>query len=59
MRTDTLSHTLQRHGNFITDLQFSGDGKFLLSAGMDKQIIIWDYNIGASVCTYVAHCPLK
>ena len=59
MRTGALSHTLQRHTDFITDLKFSSCGNFLLSAGLDKQIIVWDYEIGASIVTYTAHCPLR
>ena len=59
MRTGALSHTLQRHLDFITDLRFSTCGNFLLSASLDKQIITWDYRIGASIATYAAHCPIE
>ena len=59
MRNGALSHTLQRHTDFITDIQFSSCGRFLLSAGLDKQIVVWDYDLGASIATYTAHCPLQ
>ena len=59
MRTGALSHTLQRHQDFITDIKFSDCGRFLLSASLDKQIIVWEYDIGASVAAYTAHCPLR
>ena len=59
MRTGALSHTLQRHQDFITDVKFSSCGRFLLSASLDKQILIWEYDIGSSVASFTAHCPLR
>lgn len=48
--------TLQTgHSDDITALAASPDGKFLLSAGKDNVIILWDYTLGKEIRRYKSH----
>lgn len=38
--------TLVGHDNWITDLHFHPNGKFLISTADDRSIRIWDLNLG-------------
>ncbi len=43
--------TLEGHKDFIRDIVFSPDGKYLASASMDKTIRVWDMSTGKSLYT--------
>ena len=38
--------TLSGHDNWVTDLMFHPNGKYLISTADDKSIRIWDLNLG-------------
>ena len=59
MKTGALLHSMFRHQDFITQLQFACNGRFLVSCSNDKQIIIWDYQNRKSVASFHAHCPIS
>ncbi len=43
--------TLEGHKDFIRDIVFSPDGKYLASASMDKTVRVWDMSTGKSLYT--------
>lgn len=45
-RTGRCVLTLVGHDNWITDLHFHPNGKFLISTADDRSIRIWDLNLG-------------
>ncbi|KAK4684037.1 COMPASS component SWD3, partial [Tremellales sp. Uapishka_1] len=44
-----LSHSLSGHTRSVTALRFSNDGKFLVSAGADGYVHIWDATTGSHI----------
>lgn len=45
---------LEGHGGAITDLAASADGRWLVSAGSDRQVRLWDWQAGQLVRTFTA-----
>ena len=45
--------SLTGHKSAITNIQFSGDGKLLISASEDGMIKIWDINEGKELISYI------
>merc|ERR1712062_247399 len=43
MANGQLQYTMSRHQDFITRMTFCKDGRFLVTASKDKEIVIWDY----------------
>jgi WD40 repeat protein len=46
LRSSWLAHTFPPHPAGINSVAFTGDGKFILSAGKDRQIYCWDLGSG-------------
>ena len=59
MKDGSLLHTLSRHTDFITRMKFTLNDDYLISCGMDKQLVVWDFNSFFSVASFQAHCPLR
>ena len=45
----------RRASGMITNLEFTPDGKFIVSAGEDKVIRVWDWRAGKTVRTMRGH----
>ncbi len=53
LHTNTLIKELHGHGfGGTTTLQFSKDGKRLLSSGIDRKMILWDWQLGKELMTF-------
>eukprot|EP01068_Selenidium_serpulae_P007678 Selendium_serpulae@DN4775_c1_g1_i6.p1 len=46
---------LTGHGQCVQDVAISADGAFALSGSWDKQLRLWDLNVGKSVRRFVGH----
>jgi WD40 repeat protein len=51
-RHGRLTRTLHGHANDVDNLQFSPDGRWLLSCGRDATVRIWDVETGESIQTF-------
>lgn len=47
--------TLNGHTNKVSSLAFSGDGRYLASAGMDGKIRLWEISLGQEKQTFPIH----
>lgn len=46
---------LEGHTHRITDLETSADGRWLISAGEDRQVQLWDWQKGTLIRTFMAN----
>ena len=46
-----ISSTLVGHNDTVDKLSFNFDGKYLATAALDGEIIVWDYNSGQKKLT--------
>ena len=53
-----LLHTLERHEDFVRHIEYTHDGRYLVTCGADKLIVVWDVRARTSIATFAAHCPL-
>ena len=58
MANGQLLYTMSRHQDFITCMKFCKEGRFLVTASKDKEIVVWDYKERVSVASFLTHCPL-
>ena len=60
LSTGKLLHILERHQDFICRMQFTHNGRYLVTCGTDKLIVVWDFcDTLSSIATFTAHCPLE
>ena len=59
MRTGGLVYSLSRHQNFIYQLKFACNDRYLISCSEDKELVVWDMKQGSSLAHFSAHCPVK
>ena len=53
--TGACVRTLEGHGDFVTSVCFSPDGKQLASGSVDTTVRLWDVEAGACVKTLEGH----
>ncbi|MHC4434328.1 MAG: protein kinase domain-containing protein, partial [Planctomycetota bacterium] len=53
--TGEFVRTLEGHRSYVTDLQFTPDGKHLISSSTDQTIRLWDWPEGRPVATLRGH----
>ena len=53
--TAQLIHTLRGHSNYIPELAFSDDGKFLASGSVDNTAHVWDAKTGGEISILKGH----
>ncbi len=51
--TGKLLHTFSGHTSYINSLQFSADGKLIVSSGLDDTIKVWDVNSGTLIHDFI------
>jgi WD40 repeat protein len=51
--TGTQRMTINGHSGIVTAVAFSRDGQFLVSGGVDKPILVWNFTAGAQRPDYV------
>ena len=59
LRTGDLQHTLYRHQDFVMDLTFTCEGRFLVTCSKDKKILVWDFAQRTTVTSFYSHCAIK
>ena len=59
MRDGHFECKLTRHHDFVVNLRFASDGRFLVTSGRDKLIVVWYLEERVSVCVYMAHCHVE
>src|SRR5262249_49527780 len=47
------------HDDEITDIAFSPDSRYVVSAGLDGAVVLWDAQSGQVLRTYFSHRPGK
>lgn len=57
--TGTLVTTLTNHQNFINRMIFAANGRYLVTSGKDKRILVWDFANRATVAMFYAHCDVQ
>jgi WD40 repeat protein len=57
INTGQIIHRLTGHrdGDWVSDLNFTADGRFLLSAAFDGTVRLWDVATGREVVRFVGH----
>jgi WD40 repeat protein len=59
MSNGSLLYSLSRHQNFIYQLRFACNDRYLISCSEDKELVLWDVKQGSSLAHFSAHCPIK
>ncbi|MHC4445188.1 MAG: protein kinase domain-containing protein [Planctomycetota bacterium] len=55
VQTTQQVRTFSRHDNWILDVAFSSDGKYLATVGGDKTAKLWEVQTGREVRTFTGH----
>ncbi|KAK7466741.1 hypothetical protein BaRGS_00037150 [Batillaria attramentaria] len=59
MGTGQLDFKLTRHQDFVTSLRFSADGHYLVSASLDRTVLVWDFRSRTTISLMHTHCQLQ
>lgn len=54
----SLKYKLRNHTDFVTNIKFDETGQFMLTTSIDKKIVLWDFNRGFSLASFLSYCPL-
>ncbi|XP_005101748.1 uncharacterized protein LOC101864694 [Aplysia californica] len=54
----SLEVKLTRHANFITCMQLLRDDRYLVTASLDKTIVLWSLKTRTAICSFRTHNPV-